>query len=430
MKHFLKSLVVSVLTWEAKLLLSRTKPKIIAITGSVGKTSTKDAIFEAIKGKVRARKSEKSQNSEIGVPLSVLGLHNAWSNPFLWAKNIFDGFLLALFPGRYPDVLVLEMGVDHPGDMKRLTAWIKPDVVVLTRLPDVPVHVEAFDSPEAVTAEKLELLNALKTDGVLVFNNDDEQVRDTAATVRQQAIGYSRYSPAQFHAEADEVIYKNSFPSGLRFRVEHINDSAEFQLDGAIGVQHCYNFAAASAVASIFDVSLKEVAGALKGFVPPPGRMRVIRGLKDTVIIDDTYNSSPTAAERALSSLYELQGFKRKIAVLGDMLELGQFSTSAHERVGEQVADGADVLVTVGIRARGIAEGALEHGFNEAHVFQYDDSVTAGRELQTFIQPGDVLLIKGSQSIRCERIVLDIMAEPQKSAELLVRQDSAWQSIV
>ena len=321
------------------------------------------------------------------------------------------------------------MGVDRPGDMKQLTSWIKPDVVVLTRFPDVPVHVEAFDSPEAVTAEKLELLNALKSDGILVFNNDDEQVRDIAATVRQQAIGYSRYSPSQFHAEADEVIYKNGFPSGLRFRAEHINDSADFSLEGAIGVQHCYNFSAAAAVASIFDVTLKEVADALKGFVPPPGRMRVIRGLKDTVIIDDTYNSSPTAAERALSSLYELQGFKRKIAVLGDMLELGQFSVSAHEKVGIQVADGADVLVTVGIRARGVAESALEQGFNEANVFQYDDSVTAGRELQNFIQPGDVLLIKGSQSIRCERIVLDIMAEPNRAEELLVRQSSEWRSI-
>ncbi len=211
--------------------------------------------------------------------------------------------------------------------------------------------------------------------------------------------------------------------------MEHINDSAEFTLEGAIGVQHCYNFAAAAAVASIFDVSLTETARALEGFNPPPGRMRVLKGIKDTVIIDDTYNSSPTAAERALSSLYELTGFKRKIAVMGDMLELGRFSVSAHERVGEQVADGADVLVTVGIRARGIAEGALEHGFDEAKIFQYDDSVSAGRELQNFIQPGDVILIKGSQSIRCERIVLDIMAEPDRAEELLVRQDRAWQKI-
>ena len=176
MKSFFKSIVVSILTFEAHLLLRLAKPKIIAVTGSVGKTSTKDAVYHAIKNTTSARKSEKSYNSDIGVPLSILGLDNAWQNPILWIKNIGNGLLHALFPFHYPKVLVLEMGVDRPGDMKRLTSWIKPDIVVLTRLPDVPVHVEYFSSPEEVVAEKLILVDALATDGVLVYNNDDEKV--------------------------------------------------------------------------------------------------------------------------------------------------------------------------------------------------------------------------------------------------------------
>ena len=141
MKDLFKNIVVSILTLEAQILLRRTKPTIIAVTGSVGKTSTKDAIFSVLKNYRKTRKSEKSFNSEIGVPLSVLGLPNAWNNPVLWMWNIIEGFFIACFSRDYPEVLVLETGVDRQGDMKRLTAWLKPDIAVITRLPDVPVHV-------------------------------------------------------------------------------------------------------------------------------------------------------------------------------------------------------------------------------------------------------------------------------------------------
>ena len=423
-----KEVIVSILTFEARLLLQRTKPKIIAITGNVGKTSTKDAIYHVLKDQVKARKSEKSYNSEIGVPLSILGLSNAWSNPVLWLKNLVDGLWLALFPGKYADVLVLEMGVDRPGDMAKLTQWIKPDVVVLTRLPEVPVHVEYFDSPEAVVAEKLELVQALKPDGVLVYNHDDEKVREVVETVRQKAVGYSRYSPSQFTATQDEVIYENNLPVGMKFKISHVAEEAVMEFRGAIGVQHTYNLSAACAVASIFNISLADCAKAVASYLPPPGRMRIIAGIKNTLIIDDSYNSSPTAAERALSTLYELKGFKRKIAVLGDMLELGRFSVREHERVGEQVADGTDVLFTVGIRARVIASGALSFGLNERKIRQYDEAMRAGRELQNYIKEGDVILIKGSQGVRCEKIVVDIMAQPEQASDLLVRQSRIWQA--
>ena len=427
MKTFFKNFVVSVLTFEAKLLLRRARPKIIAVTGSVGKTSTKDAIYHAIKDQVSARKSVKSFNSEIGVPLSVLGLDNAWSNPFLWFKNLFDGLLVALFPGKYPDVLVLEMGVDRPGDIARLTEWITPDVVVLTRLPNVPAHVEYFPTPEAVIAEKLTLVDALAADGVLVYNNDDEKIRQIVEGVRQKAVGYSRYSQSQFTATQDEVVFQNDTITGMRVDITHVNETVSVEVGGGVGVQHCYNIAAACAVASIFDVSLEQARESLVTFVPPAGRMRIIKGIKNTLIIDDTYNSSPVAAERALSVLFELPHFKRRIAVMGDMLELGQFSVREHERVGEQVADGADVLVSVGVRARGIAEGAMSHGLSKKVIMQYDEAVRAGRELQNFIQPGDVILVKGSQGMRMEKIVMDLMAKPDLSDTLLVRQSRQWQ---
>ncbi len=430
MKEIFKKIVVAILTFEAKMLLRRTHPQIIAVTGSVGKTSIKDVIYEVFKGKIHVRKSEKSFNSEIGVPLSVLGLPNAWNNPFMWLKNIIDGALIAIHPGEYPKLLILEMGVDRPGDMDKLTSWIRPDVVVLTRLPDVPVHVEFFVSPEAVIQEKKKLVDALKPDGVLVFNQDDEKVVEIVQGVFQRSIGYSRYSLSPFTASGDRVIYENGQAVGFEFLLTHLDTAVLMRVNGSLGVQHAYNYAAAAAVASVFSISVEDAAAALSTHTPPPGRMRLIPGIKDTLIIDDTYNSSPTASERSLATLGELKGVKRRIAVLGDMMELGQFSIKEHERIGRLVPHNAHILVTIGVRSRGFSKGAVEAGMDPKNIFEFDDALRAGKELQNFIKAGDAILVKGSQSIRAERFVEELMAEPEKAEEMLVRQDTMWKKIV
>lgn len=429
MKKIFKKIVVTIITFEAKMLLRRTNPHIIAVTGSVGKTSVKDAIYEVLKGSMHTRKSEKSFNSDIGVPLSVLGLRNGWSNPFIWLKNIFDGAVLAFHPGDYPKVLVLEMGVDRPGDMERLTEWIRPDIVVLTRLPDIPVHVEFFDTPEAIILEKQKLVEALKPDGVLVYNQDDEKVTEIAEGLLQPSVGFSRYSLSPFTASGDNIVYENGTAVGFEFTLTHLNQAVRMRVNGSLGIQHAYNYAAAAAVASVFSIDIEKVAEALSGHVPPPGRMRLLPGIKGSLIIDDTYNSSPVASERSLQTLSELKGVKRRIAILGDMMELGQFSIKEHQRIGTLTAKSADILMTIGIRARGFAQGALESGMSEKNIFQYDDPMQAGRELQTFLKEGDVVLVKGSQSIRAERLVEEVMAEPERAEELLVRQGEAWKLI-
>lgn len=429
MKKFFKKIVVMVMTYEAKVLLRRSKPAIIAITGSVGKTTTKDAIFSVLKNHRKTRKSEKSFNSEIGVPLSILGLPNAWDNPIMWIKNFFDGAIIAFFSRSYPEVLVLECGVDRPGDMANLTKWLKPDIVVMTRLPDIPVHVEYFGTPEAVIAEKLELLKALTPHGSFIYNHDDIKLQEAASDVRQNAIGFSRYLKSHFVASNDEVIYNDDVPVGSSFTLTHVNEVIAIKVAGSVGVQNAYTYAAAAAVGSLFDISLTEVATALSEHEGPPGRMRMLPGIKGTMIIDDSYNSSPIAAEAALQSLRELRGAKRKIAILGDMLELGQFSSREHEQIGTLVPSCADVLFTIGVRSRKTAEAALEQGMHEKNIFQYEDAAKAGRELQAFIQPGDFILVKGSQGVRAEKVVEEIMRYPDEAAVKLVRQDPTWKSM-
>ncbi len=427
MKNIFKKFVVFILSQEAKILLRRRSPFIIAVTGSVGKTTTKDAIYTILKSKYRVRKSEKSFNSEIGIPLTILGLPNAWNNPFLWFKNLLEGLFIALFSRDYPDYLVIEAGVDRPGDMQRLTTWLKPDVTVLTRFPEVPVHVEYFASPEEVIKEKMHLAYALKAEGILVYNHDDVLIQNELENVRNKAIGYSRYLESHFTAREDEILYYDDVPTGGIFTLHHLGQEYKVKYLGSVGLQLVYTYTGAIAAVSVVGVSPEEAIKALVDHEPPNGRMRIIKGLKGTTIIDDTYNSSPVATTQALHTLGEIKHAKRKIAVLGDMMELGRFSQLEHEKVGEEAAKMVDILVTIGVRAHKIAEGALENGLHEANILQYEDALVAGRELQNLINPGDVLLIKASQSIRAEKIVEEIMAEPERASELLVRQDEEWQ---
>jgi len=429
MKETFKIIVVSILTAEAAFLLRRKKPIIVAITGSVGKTSTKDAIYAAVKGSIKARQSQKSFNSDIGVPLTVLGLPNGWSNPFLWLKNIFDGFLTAAFSTDYPDVLILETGIDQPGDMEKLTKWLKPDFVVLTRLPNIPVHVEAFSSPEAVVAEKMKLVTALKASGKLIFNNDDPIIQAQLPEVLQEQVSFSRYLPADFQASADKIVYADDKPIGVGFDLTHLGETHNVQLKDTVGTQNMYAVCAAIAVAHELGVDIKTAIASVQALQTPNGRMRFIPGLKSSLLIDDTYNSSPIATESALQALKEIKYATRKISVLGDMLELGQYSSEQHRQIGERVAQTAHVLFTVGVRARGIAEGALAAGMNESNIFQYDDVQRAGQELQTFLKSGDVVLVKASQGIRAERIIEEVMETPEQAPELLVRQDTGWRVV-
>jgi UDP-N-acetylmuramoyl-tripeptide--D-alanyl-D-alanine ligase len=153
MKDLFKKVIVTLLLAEAWLVLKTRKPKIITVVGSVGKTSTKDAIYSALKDSLHVRKNQKSMNSEFGVPLTILDLQTGWNNPLIWVSNVILGFLSIFSLKKYPKYLVLEVGTDRPGDMQKTASWLRPDIVVVTSLPEVPVHVEHFDSPAMLREE-------------------------------------------------------------------------------------------------------------------------------------------------------------------------------------------------------------------------------------------------------------------------------------
>ena len=176
MKHTFKKTIAYILKIESQLVLLKYKPKIIAITGSVGKTSTKDAVYAVLSKISYVRKSEKSFNSEIGLPLTILGVPNGWNNPFVWFSNILEGIWLIIWPHSYPTWLVLEVGVGKPGDMYQTAAWLQTDAVIITAIGDTPPHIEFFESRKHLVEEKYELITTLKKARILVLNADDKNV--------------------------------------------------------------------------------------------------------------------------------------------------------------------------------------------------------------------------------------------------------------
>lgn len=425
MKALLKAVVVFLLTLEARIVLWRHKPKVVAVTGSVGKTSTKDAIFTLLSHGTHARKSQKSFNSEFGVPLTVLGLPTAWSSPLAWLENLWEGLLVALFSREYPEWLVLEVGADRPGDIRR-AGWIQPHVAVYTHFPDVPVHVEFFDSPEAVVKEKRELGKALRTDGTLVVNADDPKMQHEELRDGQHVLSYGFAEHASVRASEVSVAYQDGVPYGMAATVQFQDQTLQLTLPGVLGRHHLYGPLAALAVAAAEGRSLAgATTEAFAAHTPPPGRMRMLTGKDSVVLIDDTYNASPAAVAAGLDALSLLDVNKTRVLILGDMMELGSFSVEAHRTVGEQVGKVANVFIAVGVRMRGAAEAAQAENMHcTVHTVRSAEDAVA--LLPEAIPHGAVVYVKGSQSMRMERVVEALLAEPEKADELLVRQEKEW----
>ena len=424
MKQLIKVPITALLASLSRGILEKYKPLIIMVTGSVGKTSTKDAIAAALSNEYYLRASEKSYNSEFGVPLTVIGSKNPWESPSAWLKVVGDALLLLMFPAHYPKLLVLEVGADRPGDLDKILKVATPDVVVVTRLPEVPVHVEAYASPQAVRDEEFTPAYALAAGAPLILSSDDEYANAMATRLSAQITTFGMKEGATVHIENPELVVVEGKPQGMRAAVTISGEKHMLVVQGAIGKAQMFAPAAAIATATALGLTPQQALKGLESYVSPPGRARIFEGKNGSILIDDSYNASPAAVEEGLSALALLPA-KRRIAVLGDMLELGRYSAEQHERIGEIAAKCVDMIVSVGPRARHITEAACAGNFDETRCMHFDTSVEASAHLAELVREGDVLLIKGSQSIRVERIVEALLADPQDMSKL-VRQEKEW----
>lgn len=349
----------------------RQPAQVVGVTGSVGKTSTKEMIAAVLATRFRTLKSEKNLNNEIGLPLTLLRLTPRHQRA------------------------VLEMGMYDLGEIRQLCQMAMPKVGVVTNVG--PSHLERLGSLQRIAQAKAELVEALPRDGVAVLNGDDPLVRDMAGRMRGDVFTFGQQPTCDLWADAVE----SHGLAGIRLRLHRGEHTVDVR-SRLLGEHSVYTVLAAAAVGLVEKLSWSEIEAGLKR-LPPRLRLVVTAGINGSTLVDDSYNSSPASALAALQLLSELEG--RHVAVLGDMLELGAYEDEGHRLVGRRAATTVSRLVAVGHRAWLIGEEALAAGLPVGSVVLAVDNAQAIAALRASLQPGDRVLIKGSRGMKMEEIV-------------------------
>lgn len=423
----MKNFIYRILKKYSVKILKKYKPKIIAITGSIGKTSTKEAIKTVLEKSFFVRASFHNFNNELGVPFTILGVDFSPGRSILkWCLVFYKIIKLSIFRDNdYPRVLILEFGADKPGDIRYLMEMTEPDIGVLTHISQS--HLENFGNMDRLAKEKKRIVTMLSKDSVGIINIDNDLIKEMAPP-KASVLTYGFSALADVRA-IEITMANDKVSDGIHFKLVYRGSAIPVKISGVFGSQVISSALAATAVGISMGMNIVDISERLRDYRAPRGRMNLIQGIKNTILIDDTYNASPDSTINALNVLasFSCGNGGRKIVVLGDMLELGSFSEDGHTLVGCRVADiHCDFLITVGSLGKKIGRAAISQGMSESLVYSFDHSVEAGLFLQDRLKPFDVVLVKGSQGIRMERIVKEVMAEPDRAGDLLVRQDKSW----
>ena len=356
--------------------------RVIAITGSAGKTTTKEVIAEFLSGRFRLVRNEGNLNNHIGLPLSLLQLR------------------------RCPDVAVMELGMNHAGEISTLVAIAEPETRVWTNVGDA--HIGFFASPDAIADAKAEILEGADSDDVLVCNAGDARVMARVATFAGRTLTFGLSDPATVRAYDVESLGID----GMRARMATPAGERQIQTP-LIGRGNLANVLAATAVALDLGTPLDDVVGAAARLKAADrrGTVRQLRG--GTVLVDDSYNSSPSALAAALDVVAGETRAARKVAVLGEMLELGEHSLALHRQSGRlAAAAGLGLLFAIGGEpARALADAAIDAGMPVSAVRYTENSELAARDVAAAVLPGDLVLVKGSHGIRTDVVADRVAAE-------------------
>jgi len=365
---------------------------VVAVTGSVGKTTTKDMTAHLLATRGPVLKTEGNLNNQYGLPLTLLRLkpeHTA---------------------------AVLELGMSAPGEIRALSTLAEPDVATITRI--APVHLEFFPSVDAIAEAKAEILEGLRPGGAAVLNGDDPRVRAIGERFRGRVVWFGRDRRCEVSAENETVDGGDTsrLSSGLSSddRSTRASRGSDFDLRVAgrsvavslplVGPHFVTSFLAAAAAAHVLGIPLEAMAEAATSLRPAPHRGEVRRLGERVALLDDCYNSSPEALEAAVVAL-SLLSAERRVAVLGDMLELGPTGPALHRERGRALAGRVDVVVGVGPLAQDILEGAREAGIPAGSLHHFESVPDAVRALDGLVRAGDAVLVKASRGVRLEAVV-------------------------
>lgn len=434
-KSSIRNLIVSSLVYLSKKNIAKYKPFIISITGNVGKTSTKDYVYAALKNDFNVRAADKSFNSEFGIPLTILGEQNKWSNVFAWIFLIIKNFYKLYFIRvNFPEVLVLEVGADKPGDILFASSYIKSDIVILTAFAENPVHAEFFPNRAAHLREKKYLVDSIKSTGTVVYNADDKDMTEMAMVANAaEKIAFGKNAKL-FKLITTTFIYdEKGKAKGSKIIFEYKNElgislQGNIDLLGVVGASHAYGALAALTVAHSRGLDLFDSIKNIEKIVFPKSRLRIFEGINGSTVIDDSYNSSPKASELALSVLQSLITKGKKIAVLGHMAELSAEATeSEHIKIGMLAGEVCEMIIFIGRYNEYYLEGVRKTRFNLDNLFLFNESTEAVEVMKNAIRENDIILAKGSQSARVEKVVREMLANADDKKEIC-RGESQWKN--
>ncbi len=347
---------------------------VVAVTGSNGKTTTKDMIALVLSEKFKVLKTQGNLNNEIGLPLTLLGLEDSH------------------------EVAVVEMGMNHLGEIHRLAEIARPNIGVITNIG--VSHIQNLGTRENILKAKMEIFDFFTSEDKAILNGDDEFLSKIANELPYQIKYYGTSDIASIKAQDIKLLGEQGISYNLN--IEGEIHPMEIPIPGKHNV---YNSLAAAAVGSIMGIAMADIAKSLKSYRPGNMRLNIFTTDSNIKVIDDVYNASPDSMKASIEVLKDL-GQGRKIAILGDMLELGDYSQKGHTEVGEVVAHkGIDILITVGQESKFIVTGASSCGMDNRNIIHLESNKDVIEYLDTLIEQGDRILVKGSRGMKMEEIV-------------------------
>ncbi len=347
---------------------------VVAVTGSNGKTTTKDMIALVLSEKFKVLKTQGNLNNEIGLPLTLLGLEDSH------------------------EVAVVEMGMNHLGEIHRLAEIARPNIGVITNIG--VSHIQNLGTRENILKAKMEIFDFFTSEDKAILNGDDEFLSKIANELPYQIKYYGTSDIASIKAQDIKLLGEQGISYNLN--IEGEIHPMEIPIPGKHNV---YNSLAAAAVGSIMGIAMADIAKSLKSYRPGNMRLNIFTTDSNIKVIDDVYNASPDSMKASIEVLKDL-GQGRKIAILGDMLELGDYSQKGHTEVGEVVAHkGIDILITVGQESKFIGTGASSCGMDNRNIIHLESNKDVIEYLDTLIEQGDRILVKGSRGMKMEEIV-------------------------
>lgn len=413
MKNIFLKFIYWVLAKLARRVIVRHQPFVIAITGSVGKSTTKEAIYAVLADEYgeKVRKNYGSLNAELGIPLTILG-YEKLPNKLLWLPFLVGAYFRSNV-SNYPKYLVLEWGVEHKGDISYFSNIVRPDIAVITAI--TPVHLVNFRDFDQLKEEKLSIIKAMKDGSKLFVNADDDNL---ACLNNENLIGIGvKNRKAKYCAENIHITL-----IGTKYRIETVGQ--KISIDSKFLGQHSvYAQLFAFAIGQEMGIQSLKIKKSLEKISPLPGRMNLIVGKDDVTIIDDTYNANPASVMAALDTLSEIETKSRKVAIIGNMNEQGENEKEAHAWIGEYAKGKCDLAVFVGPNAISMISS---YG-DEDSSLQFSSRKDLIENLDKVVRSGDIVLIKASQNGNFfEEVVKALMLDQDKAGQLLVRQSRFW----